>query len=675
MLAARDARILELESRVASGPDSIVAELEEQVKNLEEELMRQRDSSPVGLTDEDSVPVAAVKKQKMQRAGAPQPEPAQSGISGQVEAELREALSEQQAEFEQLLAKQAEEMSAQFEEALMLSRAESGGSLEELQQLKADLNEKTGTCESLKRLIQQQDEVVAEQKKVLEAQASSASFAVENLQKMLREAQQKLKDDVERFHSKDAEIQALHETLKSKTEVEEEASHLQRVNNELTKQVSQLRSTLETRITECAAIKKQLQGLAMEKEAERKKSAEEMKRVQAEMRRDIDASKVKNQQLMQDAEMTMKRSWEQQDQAQRLTRQVEELKHALDIKEKTVSKLAFQLKQQQQNLNDKHTKMDRMENVIMIQESKLQEGQTLADNLRDKIKTLEESVKDGIHETELGAFEELAAVKQRLHVLEGEYEAMKGMVDKRTSYTPLSPDKIDSPHKIEKQPARMQRSAPPPLQGQGGKSPGPDTSGDMQNSTKLQLAQLEIDLQKQKDRADAAEHELTQLKVDVMMYEERYEDDWKEQLAKKKHDLMQESLDLRNRGREAESLIDALRVRWNEERFGDSEGKCMIVPTLMMFTCAAAVGSRKGQGKPGPMCKQERRKTSLRDVHDKCDSRCIPDSQCIPEQAQDEMSAARVKMNVMSESMEAGKGTDASSKKLMEFQIEEANGR
>jgi len=39
------------------------------------------------------------------------------------------------------------------------------------------------------------------------------------------------------------------------------------------------------------------------------------------------------------------------------------------------------------------------------------------------------------------------------------------------------------------------------------------------------------------------------------------------------------------------------------------------------------------------------------------------------------MSAARVKMNVMSESMEAGKGTDASSKKLMEFQIEEANGR
>jgi chromosome segregation ATPase len=573
MLAARDAQIHELRSQLAAGSDGIVAELEKEVKKLEQELIRQKQAShltsPPGSPgegdSEGSAPVFAAKKQRLQRAGAPPASAPAAASLNKVEAELREALNDQQAEFEQLLAKQAEEMTAQFEEMLMLTRAENTSSHEEVEQMKADRDEKANTCESLKRLITQQDEVVAEQKKVLEAQASSASFAVENLQKMLREAQQKLKDDAERLHSKDAELEALHETLRKKAGIEQNANQMRNDHEQMTNQVAELLRSLEARNVECSAMKKQLQGLAREKEEARQKSVDEIKRLETNLRRQIDDAKAKNLQLIKDADVTMKRSWEAQDEKKHLTRQLEELRHALDTKDKTVSKLSFQLKQEQQNLNDRRTKMDRMENVIMIQESKIQESNELANRLRARITGLEQSIQAGVHETELGAFEELAAVKNKLHIVEGEYEAMKGMVDNRSvNYSVLPPSSSSprSPRKLEKQSARMQRSAPPPPPSQGigaesveGASKSPDTTHD------LHEAQLEMELQQQKERADSAEHELTQLKVDIMMYEEKYEDGWKEELDKKKQDLLQEMLDLRSQCHEAGSMVDALRVR------------------------------------------------------------------------------------------------------------------
>lgn len=77
--------------------------------------------------------------------------------------------------------------------------------------------------------------------------------------------------------------------------------------------------------------------------------------------------------------------------------------------------------------------------------------------------------------------------------------------------------------------------------------------------------------------------------------------------------------------------------------------------------------------------KKDTRKTRF-DVQAKASQACEPvhdscDSQCRPEQAEDEMSTAQVKLNSIRESMDAGNGTDASSSKLMELQLEEANGR
>jgi predicted nuclease with TOPRIM domain len=73
--------------------------------------------------DGSEVPVIAKEEKKVQRSAAPRASASSGGQAAEnkvseLQKELREAkqaLNEQQAEFEQLLAKQAEEMSAEFE--------------------------------------------------------------------------------------------------------------------------------------------------------------------------------------------------------------------------------------------------------------------------------------------------------------------------------------------------------------------------------------------------------------------------------------------------------------------------------------------------------------------------------------------------------------------------------
>ena len=74
-----------------------------------------------------------------------------------------------------MLTKQAEAMTAEFERSSSRFKIieENRTGLEDLiAHLKTENEQKSENCERLKRLIVQQDEVVAEQKKVMEAQAS-----------------------------------------------------------------------------------------------------------------------------------------------------------------------------------------------------------------------------------------------------------------------------------------------------------------------------------------------------------------------------------------------------------------------------------------------------------------------------------------------------------------------
>jgi chromosome segregation ATPase len=534
MLQERDAQIHKLKSMAEERQDQsnflgIIKSLEDQVQVLEAELGAKKE------IDSNEEPV--VIKSESQRAAAPPPAAAVDvDRLRQLEAELQQAkinLNDQQAEFEKLLAKQAEEMTMEFER-MFQKQAHIVGEEElkqEIAQLKADLEEKIKTCNSLKRLIEQQDEVVAEQKKVLEAQTSSATFAVENMQKMLKEAQQKLKENLLTIQSKDA------------------------ANAEL--------------LVQFEAIKKQMQSQEMEMDEQnvyqKQKLQAEIQRVRDDCRREIDALKAK--QLIQNNEAHQKQVWELQDKNQRLVRELEDRVHSVDMKDKAVAQLTSDLREKQKTMSSMQTKMDRMENAIMAQENLLQEANRVAADLRIKISSLERAAEESIHESELGAFEELAMVKNRLRVLEGEYEAMKNMVANK------KPDLDISPISVKKQGVRAQRSTPSTPTGDI--SQGADQAH-MMASSDLCLAQLEMQLKKEKDRADAAEHAATQLKVDLLMYEEKYEEDWQDQLVQKKHELLVEIKSTAESCRHAEEQIHALQLELAEERRLRHQGKVQV---------------------------------------------------------------------------------------------------
>ena len=592
MLLDRDAQIQELKMLVNQGQDQsdflgTIQDLEDKVQALEAELRAREEA------DDDEEPVfVKSESRKVQRSAAPPPaRNVDANRVNQLEAELQQAkinLNDQQAEFEKLLAKQAEEMTMEFERSLKkqatvmaeeeMKQAVLGRpdlNLEEISQLKAELEEKSTTCDSLKRLIAQQDEVVSEQKKVLEAQTSSATFAVENMQKMLKEAQQRLKDDIVRMQSKDAEIATLRESVTAMAEAEQHAKQALQDKARMDKQMFDVQSNLDRRIKEnqglvlqVEELKKQIhaQAIEIEKQVNNQKQASqaEIKRVRDDCRREYDALKAKNQQLINTGESNMKHTWELQDQTQRLMRELEDRTHSLDMKEKTAAKLTADLREKQKTLSSMQTKMDRMENAIMTQETLLLEANREGDHLREKISSLERAAQESIHETELGAFEELAMVKNRLHVLEGEYEAMKGMVENK------EPDGEGSAIKVRKQGRIAQRSAPPPPPPSGMASVRADQEH-MMASSDVRLAQLEMEVSREKDRADAAEHAATQLKVDLLMYEEKYEDDWQDQLAARKHELLMEIQTTAESSRRAEEQINALQVELDEERHKHNE--------------------------------------------------------------------------------------------------------
>jgi chromosome segregation ATPase len=544
MLQERDAQIQQLKIELLKKKEAeeaekrqdhsnflgVIKSLEDQVQVLEAELGAKKE------IDSNKEPVVIKSEsRKVQRAAAPPPAAAVDvDRLRQLEAELQHAkinLNDQQAEFEKLLAKQAEEMTMEFErmfqkQALIVGEEELK---QEIAQLKADLEEKIKTCNSLKRLVEQQDEVVVEQKKVLEAQTSSATFAMENMQKMLKEAQQKLKDNLLTIQSKDA------------------------ANAEL--------------LVQFEAMKKQLQSQAMEMDEQKvyqQKMQVEIQRVRDDCRREID---LKAKHLIQNNEAHQKQVWELQDKNQRLARELEDCLHSVDMKDKTVAQLTSDLRERQQTKSSMQTKMDRMENAIMAQENLLQEANRVAADLRIKISGLERAAQESIHESELGAFEELAMVKNRLRVVEGEYEAMKNMVANK------KPDLDVSPISVKKQGVRAQRSAPPPPTGDI--SQGADQAH-MIASSDVCLARLEMQLKNEKGRADAAEHAATQLKVDLLMYEEKYEEDWQDQLALRKHELLGEIKSTAESCRHAEEQIRSLQLELEEERRLRHQGQVQI---------------------------------------------------------------------------------------------------
>ena len=122
MLQERDAQIAQLKSELDAEAHisliNTIKDLEQQVQSLEIERLNQQG-------EDSEEPVFAVKKEtkKMQRSAAPRPEvdAADPILIRKLEAELLQAkqnLNDQEAQFEQLLVKQAEEMTAEFEQSL-----------------------------------------------------------------------------------------------------------------------------------------------------------------------------------------------------------------------------------------------------------------------------------------------------------------------------------------------------------------------------------------------------------------------------------------------------------------------------------------------------------------------------------------------------------------------------
>jgi hypothetical protein len=322
-----------------------VESLEGQVLLLEAKCREKGSSTnPIEMDKDGSeVPIIGKEEKKVQRAAAPRASASSGGQAAEnkvseLQKELREAkqaLNDQQAEFEQLLAKQAEEMTAEFgrSSSRFHNIEENRTGLDDLiAHLKTENEQKSENCERLKRLIVQQDEVVAEQKKVMEAQAANTGFAMENMRKMLAEAQQKLKEDMTRIQSKDAELLTLRTSEK---ESKLRASMLEQENTTLLLQVQEMQNLVESLVKD-----QQLRAIAT-------KELQDFKATYAQKMKDLQEDYIKvqdeNEKLLKDVEQNMKSSWELKNQTTHLSRELESAMFSLNSKEKMVAKMSAEL--------------------------------------------------------------------------------------------------------------------------------------------------------------------------------------------------------------------------------------------------------------------------------------------------------------------------------------------
>jgi len=137
-----------------------VESLEGQVLLLEAKCREKGSSTnPIEMDKDGSeVPVIAKEEKKVQRSAAPRASASSGGQAAEnkvseLQKELREAkqaLNDQQAEFEQLLAKQAEEMTAEFQRSSsrFQSIEENRTGLEDLiAHLKTENEQKSENCD------------------------------------------------------------------------------------------------------------------------------------------------------------------------------------------------------------------------------------------------------------------------------------------------------------------------------------------------------------------------------------------------------------------------------------------------------------------------------------------------------------------------------------------------
>ena len=430
--------------------------------------------------DGSEVPVIGKAEKKVQRSAAPRASASSGGQAAEnkvseLQKELREAkqaLNDQQAEFEQLLAKQAEEMTAEFERSSsrFTSIEENRTGLEDLiAHLKTENEQKSENCERLKRLIVQQDEVVAEQKKVMEAQAANTSFAMENMRKMLAEAQQKLKEDMARIQSKDAELLTLR----------------------------------DFKVT----------------------YAQKMKDLQEDYIKIQD----ENEKLLKDVEQNMKSTWELKNQTTHLSRELESATFSLNSKEKMVAKMSAELSELNDTVKQERFTMGRMKNAIIAQEAIVQQEKQASDALRSKLTELQQEYHQ-LEDEKSMATHEVAELSNRLKVLENELETHAEVKEAEM--------KISS--------ARVQRSV----------SLFAGETEHAMASSKAHFADLEMRLQREQQRANDAVKEANQLKLDLVLFQEKYDAD---EIAARKKELMEQIESGQQAHRAAQEELEPLR--------------------------------------------------------------------------------------------------------------------
>ena len=471
--------------------------------------------------------------------------------------EAKQSLDNQQAEFEQLLVTQAEEMTAEFEQSLqkqakamraeqvqghfsgsaepdvhdqcsrlqqhiesqekaLMSERENSFAMEEkirlqteetqelINKLENEIDEKTKNCEGLKRLIRQHEDFISEQKKVLLAQASSASITVQNLQHMLEDSKHKLKDNAAQIVSRDNQINELQ-----------------------SRNAKNLRAAAIQKDREFAALRQEFNAQA--------------ERMKTEFAVEYETLKARFERLTKEGDQHMKAAWERQEEIKVLSNELHDCKHLLGVKDETIIKLSAELEQMQHNFAAANSKIDRMQNAILAQESVIEGDKNEANDLRVEIRRLEQLQADKVCEADLVAFEELAEVKSRLEVVQGEYEAMNEYVQSLPGHDVAG----GLGQQVNIRVVKAQRAT---LTATGEEHQHLEAS-------QVKLAQLEISLQKERERADASEHSLTQLKVDLIMNEKNTEEST--QIARKE-ELVREMTELKTECRHAAEQVTLL---------------------------------------------------------------------------------------------------------------------
>ena len=471
--------------------------------------------------------------------------------------EAKQSLDNQQAEFEQLLVTQAEEMTAEFEQSLqkqakamtaeqvqgrfsgsaepdvhdqcsrlqqhiesqekaLMSERENSLAMEEkirlqteetqelINKLENEIDEKTKNCEGLKRLIRQHEDFISEQKKVLLAQASSASITVQNLQHMLEDSKHKLKDNAAQIVSRDNQINELQ-----------------------SRNAKNLRAAAIQKDREFAALRQEFNAQA--------------ERMKTEFAVEYETLKARFERLTKEGDQHMKAAWERQEEIKVLSNELHDCKHLLGVKDETIIKLSAELEQMQHNFAAANSKIDRMQNAILAQESVIEGDKNEANDLRVEIRRLEQLQADKVCEADLVAFEELAEVKSRLEVVQGEYEAMNEYVQSLPGHDVAG----GLGQQVNIRVVKAQRAT---LTATGEEHQHLEAS-------QVKLAQLEISLQKERERADASEHSLTQLKVDLIMNEKNTEEST--QIARKE-ELVREMTELKTECRHAAEQVTLL---------------------------------------------------------------------------------------------------------------------